>query len=131
MLPATHLSISIDRTPSDIYRFASNPENLPKWAAGLSGSEGHAEGDAWVCESPMGKVKVRFAAPNPFGVMDHDVTLPSGEIVHNPFRVLANGGGGEVVFTLYRRPEMSDDEFERDARSIREDLATLKKILAR
>jgi hypothetical protein len=27
-------------------------------------------------------------------------------------RVLPNGDGSEFVFTLIRRPEMSDDEFE-------------------
>ena len=34
------------------------------------------------------------------GVLDHDVTLPSGETVHNPMRVIPDGDGCEVVFTL-------------------------------
>jgi hypothetical protein len=32
------ISISINRPAARVYEFASNPENLPKWAAGLSGS---------------------------------------------------------------------------------------------
>jgi len=77
----------------------------------------------------MGKVKVKFVDKNPYGVMDHDVTLPSGEIVHNPFRVLKNSSGSDVVFTLFRRPEMSDEEFNRDRELVRKDLQRLKSIL--
>jgi hypothetical protein len=36
--PVQHVSIGINRTPDKVYAFASNPENLPQWAAGLSGS---------------------------------------------------------------------------------------------
>ena len=32
----------------------------------------------------MGKVKIRFAESNPFGVVDHDVILESGVRIHNP-----------------------------------------------
>jgi len=35
---AKHISVSINRSADHVYEFASNPENLPKWAAGLSGS---------------------------------------------------------------------------------------------
>jgi hypothetical protein len=62
-------------------------------------------------------------------VLDHDVTLPSGETVHNPMRVLANGDGSEVVFTLYRRPAVSDAEYEADAAAVAADLERLKALL--
>lgn len=129
MYPARHISIAVDRSPADIYAFAADPANLPKWAAGLSGATVVKSGDVWICQSPMGQVKVKFVEHNSFGVMDHDVTLPSGEVNHNPFRVLSNGTGGEIVFTLYRLPRMSDQEFEHDASLIKKDLATLKRIL--
>ena len=129
MYPAKHISISIRRSPQDIYEFASNPENLPQWAAGLSGAFIKKSGDAWICESPMGTVKVKFVEKNSFGIMDHDVTLPSGEVNHNPFRVLANGSGGEVVFTLFRLPRMRDQDFEHDAALISNDLQKLKTLL--
>lgn len=129
MNPATHISISINCHPQVVYQFASDGAKLTLWAAGLSQASIKMEGDHWICESPMGSVKVTFAAANDFGVMDHDVTLPTGLVSHNPFRVLKNGEGSEVVFTLYRRPEMTDAEFEADARQIATDLATLKRLL--
>jgi hypothetical protein len=108
--------------------FASNPENLPKWAAGLSGSITKVDED-WIAESPMGTVKVKFAEKNKFGVLDHDVTLPSGVKVCNPMRVFSNNDGSELVFTLYRRPEVSDQEFAEDAKAVEKDLAKLKTLL--
>jgi hypothetical protein len=74
---AKHISVSINRSAAQVYEFASNPENLPKWAAGLSGSIKKVD-ENWITESPMGTVKVKFAEKNKFGVLDHDVTLPSG-----------------------------------------------------
>lgn len=126
---ARHISVSINRSPSDVYDFASNPENLPKWAEGLSGGSVVRSGDSWVSESPMGKVKIKFAEKNNLGVLDHDVTLPSGETNHNPFRVLKNGVGSEAIFTLYRLPKVSNQDFEKDAKQVEKDLKKLKVIL--
>lgn len=126
--PARHISVSINRSPEEVYKFTSEPLNMPKWAAGLSKSKLTKSGEDWIAESPMGKVKVRFTPQNNLGVVDHDVTMPSGEVVHNALRVLKNGKGSEVVFTLYRRPGVSDQEFEADAKAVTKDLETLKNL---
>ena len=73
-----HVSIYIARRPTEVYEFASDPRNLPRWAAGLARSEVRRDGDEWVVDAPFGKVRVRFAEGNSFGVMDHDVKLESG-----------------------------------------------------
>jgi hypothetical protein len=87
----------------------------------------------WIVESAAlgGRVVVAFAEKNEFGVLDHDVTLPSGEVIHNPVRVIGDGDGCEVVFTLRRRPGMSDEDFERDAAAVSADLATLRQLTER
>ena len=77
----------------------------------------------------MGRVAVAFVARNDFGVLDHHVTLPTGEVVYNPMRVITDGDGCKVVFTLRRRPEMSDEELARDANAVAADLATLKRAV--
>jgi hypothetical protein len=46
----------------------------------------------------------------------------------NPLRVLADGSGSEVVFTLFQR-DMTDDEMARDAGMVARDLAALKALL--
>lgn len=125
-----HISVAIDRPAGEVYSYASSPAKLPEWASGLGGSVQEVDGQ-WVADAPMGRVVVAFAQPNEHGILDHDVTLPSGETVYNPMRVIADGSGCEVVFTVRRRPGMSDADFVRDADAVSADLATLKQVLER
>lgn len=124
-----HLSIHIDRTVDEVYAYASDPANLPAWALGLGGSIKKIDGQ-WVAKSsPMGRVVVTFVPRNELGVIDHHVTLPSGQTVYNPVRVISDGKGSEVVFTLRRQPQMSDAEFERDAGMVTGDLNRLRELM--
>lgn len=126
-----HVSIFIARSPDEVYEFASDPRNLPLWAEGLARSEVRVAGDRWVFEAPFGTTKLRFAEPNRFGVMDHDVELESGVTIHNPMRVLPNGAGSELVFSLFRQPEMTDEQFFADRVAVEKDLHRLKTLLER
>jgi hypothetical protein len=123
-----HISVSIERPADEVYEFVANPENVPRWASGLGGSIRHVDGD-WVAPSPMGEIKIRFADKNRLGVLDHYVTLPAGDTVYNPMRVFPNDRGCELVFTLYRRPEMSDEALADDAKTVQRDLETLKGLV--
>jgi hypothetical protein len=127
-MESRHISVAIDRPEAEVYEFVLDPANLPLWAAGLGGSIELVDGQ-WLADSPMGRVAVEFAAHNPFGVLDHTVTLPSGERVLNPLRVIGYRGRSELVFTVRRQPGMSDDEFAADQAAVAADLATLKRLL--
>lgn len=127
--PSTHVSVDIACPPAEVYAFTAKPENLSRWAAGLSNNVLTKNGELWETDSPMGKVKIKFSPPNEFGVMDHEVILPSGEINYNPFRVFKNGDRSEVLFTVYRLPRMSDNEYESDVHAVMTDLLKLKSIL--
>lgn len=124
-----HLSIVIERPLTAVYQYAVDPANLPQWAAGLASTTVDQVDGQWVADSPMGRVTVSFAEHNVFGVLDHVVTLPSGESVYNPLRVIAYGDASEVVFTLRRQPGMSDEQFNQDADAVRADLGSLKRVL--
>lgn len=126
-----HVSVTIDRPSIDVYEFASDPRRLPLWAAGLARSNVTREGDEWITDSPMGRVVIRFAQKNPYGVLDHDVTLESGMTFRNPMRVVPNGEGSECTFTLIRQPGMSDEKFAEDRAAIEKDLMTLKDLVER
>ncbi|WP_238418914.1 SRPBCC family protein [Gordonia sp. 'Campus'] len=123
-----HISVVINAEPGDVYDFVADPDNLPRWAAGLAKSEVTRRGDELLVESPMGTVTVRFVPRNTLGVVDHEVVLPTGDTVLNPLRVLAHPEGAEVIFTV-RQLAMSDDEFDRDTQMVEKDLAQLKSLL--
>lgn len=128
-LPARIVHRSIDRDWRAVYAFAAKPENMPLWASGLA-SGLTRDGDDWIADGgPIGNVRVRFAPANDFGVIDHTVILPDGRVVENALRVIPNGDGAEVMFTLLRQPDMDDAAFESDAAHVARDLHALAKLM--
>lgn len=123
-----HLSTFVNRPAQEVYDYASDPAHLPEWAAGLSSTMEQVDG-RWFSDSPMGRIEITFAPRNSYGVLDHTVTLPSGEATYNPMRVIPDGAGCEVVFTLRRRPGMTDEDLAADAGAVLADLHTLKDLL--
>jgi len=122
------ISISIARNPREVYDFVSNPANLPRWASGIGTSIANVNG-GWIAQTPQGPVKVRFAPRNDLGVLDHYVTLPTGVKIYIPLRVIPNGIGSELQFTLFRQPDMTDRKFQEDAEWVLRDLTKLKEAL--
>ena len=122
------LSVSIARSAEQAYDFLSVPENFPRWASGLAGSLRRIDG-AWVAETPNGPMKVRFSERNAFGVLDHWLSAQPGVEIYIPMRVIANGGGCELVVTLFRLPGMTDEKFAADAEWVMRDLAAAKRVL--
>ncbi|WP_197893946.1 hypothetical protein [Variovorax sp. RA8] len=110
------------------YAFASRMDNLPLWASGLAKGIDQRDGK-WFADSPMGEVEVVMAPANPFGVLDHDVTLPDGFSVRNAFRVTPCGEGCLLTFVVPRQAGVSQENFDADVAHVRRDLAKLKDLL--
>jgi Polyketide cyclase / dehydrase and lipid transport len=123
-----HISERIARPADEVYDYAADPASLPQWAPGLGSSVEKIDGQ-WFVETPQGRVGFAFVQRNEYGVLDHYVTLPSGEVVYIPLRVIADGSGSEVVITLRRRPGMSDQDFKADADAMAADLSRLRQVL--
>jgi hypothetical protein len=122
------ISTSIDRSPQEVYDFVADPTNLPRWASGLGASIKHVNRE-WVADTPNGPVKIRFAPRNDLGVLDHYVTIAPDVVVYVPMRVVPNGIGSELIFTLFRQPDMTDQKFQQDAEWVMRDLNRLKTVL--
>ena len=113
-----------------VYEFACQRENLHRWASGLATNDIEQEGDHWVVtDSPMGRIQIKMAPKNDFGVLDHDVTTPDGTTTHNAFRVTPVDEGCALSFVVLRQPGATQDEFERDAAHVTKDLKTLKGLM--
>jgi hypothetical protein len=125
-----HLSVSIRRNAQEAYAALCAPESFLKWASGLAASMKKA-GDEWVAQTPEGPAKVRFSELNAYGVLDHWVTLASGDEIHIPVRVLPNGDGCELVLTIFRRAGRSEADFAADADWVMRDLRAAKALLER
>ena len=126
--PSRNLSISINRDAGDVYNFVCVPENFRLWASGLGRSLKKVNGE-WVAETPEGPVKIRFSECNELGVLDHWVSPKPGVQIYIPMRVISNGSGSELIFTLFRLAGMSDEQFSADAEWVMRDLTSLKNLL--
>lgn len=132
MTTAQTVSVSINRPADNVYAYMRDFNNLPSWAAGLGSSIVKTiDNNTLVINTPKGEATVRFAEKNKFRIMDHYVKWANDPEVYNPIRVLENGKGSEVIFTLFRQPDMDDEQYAKDRQAVEKDLATLKQLLER
>ena len=122
------ISVCIAVPAERVYAFAGNPANLPLWAPSFFKSVELIDG-VWVVQSPIGRVTFAFVPPNDLGVLDHTVTLPTGQKFTSRMRVIPNGEGSELLFTLFQEEGMSDQQFQDDAVLVLSDLQTLRRVL--
>lgn len=126
--PVKTISISINKSAGKVYEFASNPANFPIWVAFIKSMKKETE-NVWSAETDLGNIKIQFVPKNEFGIIDHLVTLPDGSTVNNPMRVIENGKGSELVFTLFWMPNRTEEEFNQDAKMVEKDLTKIKTVL--
>lgn len=72
---------------------------------------------------------MRFTPKNTFGVVDHLVRRKSGVEIYVPMRLIQNGAGCELLFTLFREPGTPEDKYAADLEFVKRDLNELKKVL--
>jgi hypothetical protein len=126
--PIKNISISINKPTENVYQFASNPENIPLWVEFIQSMTQKSE-HIWNAETDLGSLQIEFPPKNLFGIMDHIVILPDGSTVINPMRVITNGTGSELVFTLFWMPNRTEKEFKQDAKLVEIDLNKIKTLL--
>lgn len=131
--PARILHVGIAAPADAVYACIADPRRLPEWAAGLGTAPAPLPDGTWRVETPGGPMRVTFAPPNPFGVADHQVAPLDGDgpAVDVPLRVVPNGPGSEVLFTLFQQPGMTAAQLDADAALVEADLARLRRLLER
>ncbi|MHA3772343.1 hypothetical protein ACXR0O_12485 [Verrucomicrobiota bacterium sgz303538] len=122
------ISIFIQRAASEVYSFLAVQKNLPTWATAFCSAIRSVDGK-WIAETPKGPFPVRIARKNDFGIVDHHVELGPDQEIHIPIRVLKNGDGAEVLFTIFRPANMRDERYTTEVEMVERDLDTLKRLL--
>jgi hypothetical protein len=124
------VSETVEAPAHEVYEFARQRQNLRRWASGLAAADIAQEGDHWVvADSPVGRIEIRMAPRNDFGVLDHDVTTPDGTTTHYAFRATPVDEGCALTFVVLRAAGASDEAFEQDAAHVLKDLRALKGLV--
>jgi hypothetical protein len=123
------LSVRIDRDADAVYQFITDPTKVSLWAHGLRSSawQPHQTG---MGQSSIGSIELCFAQQNDLGIRDVAITTPDGQIVECPMRVVGDGSGSEVVFTLHPAT-YSADKMEQLGALIAADLNRLRHAIER
>lgn len=122
------VSVRINRPFRTVYDFLAAPENWNGWARGLGKSIRRSQ-DGWIADTDEGTIKIRFTPKNDFGIVDHYVRRKSGVEIYVPMRLITNGSGCELLFTLFRETDMSDERYAADMEFVKQDLNALKTIV--
>lgn len=128
LMPCAMINVSIDRDPGSVFEFVSQPESLPQWARMFCKLLEPSGGD-WYVHTPDGRVRIRFDEDVTSGIMDHFIRPDNGIEFMVPMRVVPNNAGSEIIFTLFRDPDISNEKFALTIDWVRRDLNMLNEIL--
>ena len=125
------LAVSIDAPFDAVVADLADPSAHPRWAREFFAGDavpGDEPGEVRV-QVPMmgGLVRMRVDAVRELGVLDLYLApegAPYGPAV--PIRVLHNGDGADVLFTLSRAPGMPQEAWEAGTASMARELDALK-----
>ncbi len=130
MLASHIVQISIDRPFPEVYDFLADPINFTRWASIPESTMEPLDGGDWLVDLPSGRMAIRFAPRNAFGVLDYQ-TFPPGDAGGpvTPVRLVPNGQGCMLFLVWLQRPGVSDEQFRSDAEWVASDLQRLKTLL--
>lgn len=129
--------VTIDAPLADVTSFLATAENHPLW--GTEFFTGEAEqinpaafpGEVRVTVPAMGgKARMYVVADNANGIID--LYLAPGDAPYGdplPVRVIRNGTGSDVLFTLARMPGQPDAAWEEGVAAMQRELEKLKALL--
>jgi hypothetical protein len=129
MFKSKTISIPIHRPFDEVYEFLAEPRNFPSWASNLGPDFVQLNETDWATTTRNGRLILRFARRNAYGVLDHEVFLEGKMIITTPMRLIANDEGCEIIYTQLQRPGMSEASFESEVEWVKSDFEALRSLL--
>ncbi len=126
-LKSKTLTVSVDRHPATLLEWLATPENLPLWHGVFCRSIQRAP-SGWIASSRRGPIPIRFLRDDRSGLLDLVLRENAGEDLTLAMRVLPNGSGSEVVFTIIQSPGLSDQAYQEHMRWAEKAIHGLKKL---
>jgi cold-inducible RNA-binding protein len=123
---AKTLTASLPGNPQTIFAFIADSENLSSWFSSFCRSLRRENGSLLV-ESPRGAVPVRFVRNDHSLVLDIVVQPAEGIELTHAIRLLSNGEGAEMVWTLVKPLGLLDSVFHEQLRWAGSALNALRK----
>jgi len=115
----------LDAPSEEVFEFLSRVENLPLWATDFARELKYVDGEARVVNA-LGEFVFRIEADAATGVIDMFAGPQEDEMALFPTRVVSLGGRSAYTFTMFKAPEMPDDLFESQHRSLEREFENIR-----
>ena len=121
----------LDAPSDDVFSFLSEVDNLPLWATDFARELRYEDGKAKVVNG-LGEFYFSIDADPDTGVIDMYAGPTEDQLALFPTRVVALGPETSAyTFTMFKLPEMPDDLFESQYRSLQREFDNIRARFAR
>ncbi|HEV7759272.1 MAG TPA: SRPBCC family protein [Acidimicrobiales bacterium] len=123
--------VGIEAPPAAVLAVVADPVNLPRFAPGFARSvqrDSDSDGQGWIVDSARGRLQLRTAVDADRGTVDLHLTAPDGSESTVFLRVLPNGSGAELTFTLLLPGSASDAAVAEQGGVVAEELELLRQL---
>ena len=116
------ITITVSRKTGDV--FDAILDSPPKM---MEDAKKNSDG-SWSFTTPRGSAYLKFNENKPLGILDH--IFKDDEAKWDvPMRVVSSGDESEVMITLIKPDELTDEQFNERMKEIEELASTMKKII--
>jgi hypothetical protein len=118
-------SITIDAPTGSVFTYLDDANNLPSWAPAFATTV-QPDGDGWIVGQGDVRLGLRIVSDADSGTVDLRVTPPNGRESAVYMRVLPNGDGAELLFTLFFSDSRTDEELARQSAEVEAELVRVR-----
>ena len=123
------ISIPIYRPYHEVYEYLVEPRNFPSWASNLGPDFEQVGEHDWATTTRTGRVILRFAPRNDYGVLDHQLIIEGKPPISTPMRLIENDDGCEIIYTQFQRVGMTLEAFASEVEWVTSDFEALRSLL--
>jgi ketosteroid isomerase-like protein len=121
-------SVDIQAPFERVFGFLANPMNWPQYAVVNLRSASPGENGWFKMITKFGEGEIRVSPIKELGLCDHEWRDPQAHWTV-PARIVANGDGVTVMYTLFQPPVMTDQQFDQAMKDMDIEMNTLREIM--
>lgn len=123
-------TVEIEAPAAAVFDVVSKVENLPRWATAFCARVLSREGPRYRIQTPQGNLLFWIEPDRHRGTVDMYGGPNEAEAIHWPARVLGASNDRSVfLFTAFRSPNMTDEQFEGQCAALGHELQSLKRLV--
>ncbi len=123
------VTTTLEAPRDEVFSYLSNIDNLPRWASEFARELRYEDGRAKVINN-LGEFHFSISADRKTGVIDMFAGPTEDELALFPTRVVALPGDTSAYsFTMFQAPDMPDELFEAQHRSLQREFLNIEHAL--